>query len=210
MNATVDRRVARTHRLLAEALIELVLERGYDRVTVQNILDRADVGRSTFYAHFRDKQDLLLSCFDGLRADLRREIDTAAPDGELRDAGRPSLVLFAHAYQHRRVWQALCGRSGGTVVHGHLHELIRASLSTYLGTRPETARPVPPEAVAEFATSALLGLLTWWVGQDFPYPPSQMARTYGLLATPAIRAAVQAPGPHLADATPGRRGPRPT
>src|ERR1700754_1124415 len=70
-----DRRVRRTRRLLREALIALVAERGYERVTVQDVLDRADVGRSTFYAHFRDKEALFASCFDDLRADLRRHLD---------------------------------------------------------------------------------------------------------------------------------------
>src|SRR5689334_24059575 len=63
-----DRRVRRTRRLLREALLALVAEKGYDRVTVQDVLDRADVGRATFYAHFRDKDDLLVSGFDELRA----------------------------------------------------------------------------------------------------------------------------------------------
>ena len=61
---TEDRRIARTHRLLQEALISLMGERGYDILTVQDIIDRADVGRSTFYAHFKDKEDLLMASLD--------------------------------------------------------------------------------------------------------------------------------------------------
>src|SRR4051812_15011818 len=71
-----DRRVRRTRRNLTDALIGLILERGYEAITVQDILDRADIGRSTFYAHFRDKDALLLSCFDDLREDLCRDLDT--------------------------------------------------------------------------------------------------------------------------------------
>jgi len=68
--ATTDRRVRRTRQLLRDALMELTLERGYDRVTVQDILDKADVGRSTFYAHYRDKDDLLVSEFEALHPSL--------------------------------------------------------------------------------------------------------------------------------------------
>ena len=62
-----DRRVQRTRRTLREALIALILEKGYDQVTVQHIIDRADVGRSTFYAHFENKDKLLLSGFENVR-----------------------------------------------------------------------------------------------------------------------------------------------
>src|ERR1044071_6290760 len=65
-NNKIDRRAGRTERSLREALIALILEKRYDAITVQNIIDRADVGRSTFYAHYRDKEDLLLSDWEGL------------------------------------------------------------------------------------------------------------------------------------------------
>src|SRR5258707_301232 len=68
-NEPADRRVRRTRRALREALVALIVERGYEKVTVQDVLDRADIGRSTFYAHYRDKDDLFGSCFDDLRAE---------------------------------------------------------------------------------------------------------------------------------------------
>src|SRR6202012_5392571 len=58
---TMDRRVRRTRDLLHRALLDLIAEKGYPHITVQDILDRADVGRSTFYTHYRDKEDLLRS-----------------------------------------------------------------------------------------------------------------------------------------------------
>ena len=67
---TPDRRVQRTRKLLQDALIALVLEKGYEAVTIQDIIDRANVGRSTFYAHFLDKQHLFLSGFEQLRQEL--------------------------------------------------------------------------------------------------------------------------------------------
>src|SRR5262245_47433680 len=123
--AEPDRRVRRTRRTLHEALIALILEKGYERVTVQDILDRADVGRSTFYTHFRDKEALLLTSFDGVRDELRRELDAVGPGQPMADPARPAAALFAHAHRNRRVYQALCGRQGGTVVHQHLHRLLR-------------------------------------------------------------------------------------
>ena len=127
-----DRRVRRTRNGLAEAFLGLVIERGYDRLTVQDILDRADVGRSTFYTHFRDKESLLLSCFDSLRDELGRELDAMTPGATPTDRRRPTIVLFEHAYRNRRIYQALCGRNGGTVVQRHLHTLITRALRTHL------------------------------------------------------------------------------
>jgi AcrR family transcriptional regulator len=183
-----DRRVRKTRTSLIEAFLGLVVERGYEHVTVQDILDRADVGRSTFYAHFRDKEALLMSCFDGLRDGLSAEFDVRTP----------SIALFNHAYRHRPVYRALCGRAGGTLVQRHLHALIGIALRTHLEPHPaaagsslpaETMAETMAEAVSEFYTSALLGLLIWWVGQDFKGGPDAIARLYGALAEPGIAAA---------------------
>lgn len=191
MTQTADRRVRRTRKNLAEALVSLILERGYNRVTVQDILDRADVGRSTFYAHFRDKEALLLSCFDGLHDELARDLDEMTPGRMPDDPAQPSLAIFAHADRHRNVYQALCGRHGGQVVQRHMHDLIASLLTAHLA--PHLAAPaarVPAPVVVEHYASALLGVLTWWVRHDFPYPPAEMARMFGLLANPGVMTAI--------------------
>lgn len=194
--AVVDRRVRRTRRNLGEALIVLIVERGYDRVTVQDILDRADVGRSTFYAHFRDKDALLVSSFDELRDGLRRDMDALTP-GELPDdPAHPVSVVFQHAYDHRPIYRALCGRQGGNVVDGHLRSMFGALLGDHL--RPHLAAAgssLPAAIVAEFYASALIGVLTWWVNEDFPHPPREVAAAYGALAAPGIMAAIGAEVP---------------
>ena len=186
-----DRRVRRTRRILHEALISLVLEKGYGRITVQDILDRADVGRSTFYAHFRDKEALLVSSFDTMRQELQRDLDAMQP-GELpADPTSPARAIFDHAHRNRRVYRALCGKQGGTVVYRHLHALIGGMLREHL--RPHLAAAgsdLPVDVVAEFCTTALLGLLVWWVDQDFPYGPAKLARMYQRLAAPGVLAAL--------------------
>lgn len=197
--AEQDRRVRRTRRILHEALISLVLEKGYGRITVQDILDRADVGRSTFYAHYRDKEALLLASFDDVRDELRREIDRADP-GAPSDPAPPIAVVFEHAYRHRRVYRALCGRQGGEVVQRHLHrmidELLRAQLHRQLAV---SGSDLPVDVVAEFYTSAALGLLAWWIDQDFPQDPGWLTYAYQRLAAPGIRSALG--GTNLAGAT---------
>jgi AcrR family transcriptional regulator len=179
-----DRRVRRTRRILHEALISLILEKGYERTTVQDVLDRADVGRSTFYAHFRDKEALLVMSFDGLRDDLRRELDASAKTAATTpDPAAVVAAVFAHSYRHRDVYRALCGRQGGTLVYGHLHRLVGGLLSDQL--RPHlkaTGSDLPVDVAAEFYTSAALGLLTWSVDHDHPYRPAELAAMYRALA----------------------------
>ena len=87
MHATSeDRRVRRTRRRLRAALLELILAKGYDKVTIQDVLDRADVGRATFYAHFRDKDDLLVSGAVELRESLREQMAAFAADQDATPA----------------------------------------------------------------------------------------------------------------------------
>src|SRR3954447_6777522 len=172
--AAADRRVRRTRRLLQEALVALVADRGYARVTVQDILDRADVGRSTFYAHYRDKESLLTAAFEDLRADLRTDLPSLTAGGP-PNAGAPAGALFEHAYRHRAVYAALCGRQGGDIVYRHLRRFFRDLLREHL--RPHlaaTGSDLPVDVVAEFYTSAALGLLTWWVDHDFRHGPDHL------------------------------------
>lgn len=191
-----DRRVRRTRRLLAEAFVALVLESGYERITVQHILDRADVGRSTFYAHFRDKQALLEACFDDMREQLKTALDAMSPGADLDPVG-PAAVLFAHAYQHRPVYRALCGKQGGNLVQRHLHRLIGGMLREHLQPRLAAAgSPLPADVVAEFYTSATLGLLTWWVDHNFRQGPTRMAEMHHQLTAPGVIAALAGDTPN--------------
>ena len=160
----IDRRVRRTRRILGEALVELVLEKGYDSITVQDILDRADVGRSTFYAHYRDKDALFLANFDEMRERLLATVDKADP-------ATVAAAVFAHAHDNRRVYQAVCGKRGGMMVHRHLHKLITGLLGNGVA--------------AEFYAGALLGLLVWWIDHDFRPSASRLADMYRELATRA-------------------------
>src|SRR5258708_13229784 len=103
-----DRRSTRTQRLLGEAFVALLLEKRYDAITVQDILDRADVGRSTFYEHYWDKEDLLTSQAEWLIESLGSQFE-ASPIPHSPDASvwLPSLALFEHIYDHYPLYQPL-------------------------------------------------------------------------------------------------------
>lgn len=189
--AEQDRRVRRTRRTLHEALIALVLDKGYDRITVQDILDRADIGRSTFYAHYRDKEALLVASFDNIRDQLQREVETLSSAGRPIDPARPAELIFEHAHRNQRVYRALCGKRGGNVVYQHLHRMVGDLLLEHLRPHLSAAgSELPVDVVAEFCTSAALGLLTWWIDQDFTREPAWLATAYRKLALPGVLAAL--------------------
>lgn len=188
--AKTDRRVRRTHELLRRALFSLIQEQGYDRITVQDLLDRADIGRSTFYAHYRDKDDLLLSEFEDIRSALAAE-QTAAEQaaGATSQFLQPLLVVFRHVEGHRHLWQPLTRKGGAQVVtrimQDHVTDLVRAHLRSRFpglgGNQPQL------EAAVQFVASACIGLLVWWLDNDVPYSAEELYAIFRRLTTQGVR-----------------------
>jgi AcrR family transcriptional regulator len=124
MTARLDRRVLRTRRALRDALVALLHERAWDDIAVADVCARADVGRSTFYLHFGDKEELLVGGFGELAAAIRAAVAAEpVPPG----VGIPSSRrLVEHALENRRLFRALVGRRTGQVVVRHFRELVLA------------------------------------------------------------------------------------
>src|ERR1700722_29364 len=151
--AAPDRRVRRTRKLLHDAFLSLVIEKGYEKTTIQDILDLADVGRSTFYMHYQDKEALLTASFDEMRAQLERQLAEIPAAGPI-DVTPPATLLFEHAYRNQRVYRALCGHQGGALVQRYLRRLIGDLLRERL--QPHADTEVPADVAAAFYTSATL------------------------------------------------------
>ncbi|MCL7454893.1 MAG: TetR/AcrR family transcriptional regulator [Anaerolineae bacterium] len=186
----VDRRVQRTRQLLHDALIDLILEKGYDRTTVQDIIDRANVGRSTFYAHYLDKQDLLESGLARLREELGQNLagDDGAEGAEWMLL--PSLALFRHTGQQHHLFRAMIGGTGIDVVVKTIDEALTAHAQALLDQLiAERGQPcVPPRVMVTYLVGALMALLTWWLDNDMPYPPEQMDQTFRELTVSGVAA----------------------
>ena len=172
-----DRRVRRTKQRLGEALVSLIIEKGYDKTTVQDLIDRADVGRSTFYAHYETKDDLLIRWVDQLAAEM--ELDMAQ---QQTDAGwiMPSLALFRHLAEVHHVYKAMIGSRGINITTEMVHSSLLRHARSGLERRPEASAQttIPIEVRAEFLAGSLLALLTWWIDNDMPYPPERMDEIY--------------------------------
>lgn len=184
-----DRRVARTRRALSEALTGLVLEKRFDSITVQDVIGRADVGRSTFYAHFRDKEDLFLSAWRGL-------LDWFVSRIEWEKAGEGCFVpvreLFHHAQEFQPFYMALA-RSRKTdflfkTGLAYLTGGIGRALTSFLADKPEPSIPVA--IMSHYLAGETLGLLRWWLEHGRPYPPERMDEIFHGLVTPGFRSAL--------------------
>src|SRR5260370_29833079 len=112
MEGEIDRRVARAGRTLHEALIRLIKRKGYAALTVQEIIDEADIGRATFYAHYHGKEDLLRGGFERLRSELKAARRTARQGSEQDPPLSFSLAMFEHACPYRDHYRSMLGWRG--------------------------------------------------------------------------------------------------
>ena len=183
---TPDRRIQRTRQLLLDSLIKLILEKGYEPITVQDILDRANVGRSTFYSHFQDKEDLLLSGFENLRDMFEGFITQSSPE---TSGWNFSLALFKHAEENRPTFKALFGKRAGTIILSHLEKAMSAVLKEHFQNAFRKRKQlVPMDIFVEYMVSVFLGLLTWWLDNDISQPAEEMNEYYRKLTEPTIQA----------------------
>lgn len=180
-----DRRARKTRRLLSDALIQLILEKRYDSITIQDVIDRADVGRSTFYAHFRDKDDLFLSGWEQL-------LDAFVAHIRWSEAGSSLFIpvegLFAHIKDFHRFYLALVKSRKTDLIFKtgleYMSKAIEDSLAAFL---EEQAPPsTPPPVIASYIAAEVFGLLRWWVDHNMPYSPRRMSQMFHHLVVPGL------------------------
>lgn len=178
---TTDRRVQRTRQLLQKALSELILDKGYEKVTVQDVIDRANVGRSTFYAHFEDKEQLLLSGFEPLRAQFEEFLSGTTFDNESPWA--LSLTMF----------QQVQKQQGGYITLTHVQKFLYGYLLDHLKQQlPKRNKNIPPELLAHYVASSFIALMTWWIDNNYPRSAEQMNEYFRQLVEPGTTAIMHA------------------
>lgn len=188
-----DRRVRRTRELLQKALLELMSERGYDAITIQEIVDRANVGRTTFYLHFNSKDELLISCHDIIVAEFhvgplwplsREELLSPQPP--------PGMVSAYRHFQDARLllYPIFQGKDGTLILRRirdwsaeEIEESLRAAFA-------DADSAIPFNLLAGYLAGAQIALLQWWLEKRLPYTPEDLAQTFHRLQRAAICAAL--------------------
>jgi AcrR family transcriptional regulator len=186
----IDRRIPRTRAMLQHALTSLILRKGYEAITIQDICDEANVGRSTFYAHYRSKDDLKRSGFEHLRKQLvDRQRDAQATPGDGRDRSLGfSLTMFEHARDHIDLYRALVGGRGGTVSLGQIRQILSDLVLNELAKTSDkkSANAIPRELAVQYVVGAFMAVMTWWLDGGAKLPPERIDAMFRRLATEGI------------------------
>lgn len=187
----IDRRVPRTKKMLQQGLCTLLRTKRYESITIDDICAAANVGRSTFYAHYKSKDDLKRSGLaESLHTDLAaRRAAVRGNAGDVRDSYFDfTLSVFEHARDHLDHYRKLVGGRGGTValtkVRQMVTDLVRDELaSTQSRHSTET---IPVEVVLHYIVGAYMALLTWWLDSGAKLPPQRIDAMFRRLALRGI------------------------
>lgn len=171
-----DRRIQRTRHLLREALMSLILEKGYDSITVQDITERANVGRATFYLHFTDKDDLLFSGMRDIYDKLVQLYKSQTPEEVI---SRSLHADFQHIAQYQDFYREMFSERGSLVFLVRTRKfLAQAILETFiepLVAHFQLTPALPVELIAEYAAGAQFATIAWWLEQQPDLPPESIS-----------------------------------
>lgn len=188
---TIDRRVSRTRTMLQHAFRTLLRKKRYESITIHDICAAANVGRSTFYSHFRSKDDLKRSGVqEGLRSALTQRHSVARSNvaHPLEMSWDFSLSVFEHARDHADHYRTLAGGRGGAIALSKVRQmvtgLVRDELASTGARRPPEA--IPREVVVQYIVGAYMALLTWWLDGGAKLPPERIDAMFRTLTTRGV------------------------
>lgn len=169
----IDRRVLRSRERLGDAMIELIQEKPFDEITVQEVLDRAGIGRTTFYSHYSDKDDLFLSDVDEF---LEGAAAMLTHSGDSSHRVAPVHEFFRHIAEARNLYDALVasGRINDfmELARGHFARGIERRLAD--SERAREIEAASRSALAHALAGAMLSLMSWWIDHGMTEPPCEM------------------------------------
>lgn len=181
MKSNSDLRIRRTRKLIWEALLKLMAEKGFSSITVNEICELAMVHRTTFYKHYEDKYDLLRQGIMGLFDEFTNDTIPATKDNILAysfDTPPTQITrLFSHAAENRNTYKTLLFSDGNNIYR----EIAAKYIARFIFNRAtditkETHQAqIPLEIVSQFTAGATVNLLQWWLEKGRPFTPEQMA-----------------------------------
>jgi AcrR family transcriptional regulator len=185
-----DRRIQKTQNLLRGALVSLIAEKPYGSIVVKEILDRANVGRATFYTPFRDKDDLLVSGIYDMLGPV--PAPTRIP-GKGRDRILWfSLPVFEHHHRHAHAWGDRIGARGRAILHEHLRRVLTTIIADMMERDfrigRQSAPQIPPEVVSAYVASTFVLVLNWWLDKKMRLAPKEINDVFRRLTLPTLAA----------------------
>lgn len=179
MSKKIDPRIIRTRQLLRSALLSLIPQKGYDDITVQDITEYATLNRSTFYLHYNDKDHLMQTMIEDVFTELE-DIPRQKPQQEtnVRYIERIYTHLFQHVYKHKEFYKVMFQERSVARFTQQIHGHIEALGLKWMAVRKWEQVQIPPELFISFIGSGFMGMIRWWISNDFPYPPDYMAQQF--------------------------------
>jgi AcrR family transcriptional regulator len=198
-----DRRIQRTRQALRGALQELIKEKGYDTISVEEITQRADLGRATFYLHYKDKEDLLIDEFAELANERVRTLSEIPfsvwlpnienPDQPVENKPSPPfLMVFQHISDHAELYRILLKSEKSDRILERIRKIISQSIAEFMQTKIKNDPipilfEVPIDLLAAYFSGALLSCVDWWLGEGQAYSTEEMTRMFQRLFFPGAR-----------------------
>lgn len=188
-----DRRVQRTRELLQQALIALIRERGYDAVTIQDIAERANVGRTTFYLHYTSKDDLFLHCHDAILNQFQLNPSTHLSRETLLSPEAPAgmTMAYRHLTEARALLAPILQGKDSLLILRRIRDRSAEEIEAHLRDAfPEAESSIPFDLLASYLAGAQIALVQWWLEKRQPHPPELLAQGFHRLQRAAIRDAL--------------------
>ena len=186
-----DRRLRKTRQGLRQALLTLLKEKRYEDISVQDIIERADVARSTFYAHYLDKDDLLTGQNGIFAESLGHEI--AEHSEHERSGSFSSLSWFQHIQAQGDILKVIAKDPAMDIAMKTLRKLIHQNVLDGLQAHHQLGgkAQVPISLLADYLTDTLMSMVKWWYQNDMTYSPQQMDALFKQLVMPGALAAMR-------------------
>lgn len=190
-----DRRAVRTRRWLRSAFLELVLQKPYEAITIQDITDRADTARVTFYRHYKDKEELLLDCLEGLYCELSQHLEEMSIE-RASDPNEPVPILMLYQYldANFQLYRTLLTGPVAALVNRRLRQYIaQAVVATIAKNAMPESLVVPTDVLANQLAASFMGMIVWWLENDRPYPMDYLAKVSHWYALMGVTGALNLP-----------------
>ncbi|MEP6986794.1 MAG: TetR/AcrR family transcriptional regulator [Chloroflexota bacterium] len=188
---TDNLRVRRTRKIIQEALINLTVEKGYNRISVQNIVDRAGINRSTFYRHYLDKDDLLSKYMDDVTGVIFQNDEIDEEDQE----GIPSglIKLLNHIQTFSEFYRIMLSTDGHPLVSERLRQKVENRFRIHVTeiTKTQCKKGSVIELQLRSMSAAGIGAILWWVENKMPCTAEELAVWIGQLSAAAVGQAMQ-------------------
>jgi AcrR family transcriptional regulator len=200
MKRNTDRRKRRTRKLLQSSILQLVLEKKYEQIMIEDITENVNLGRTTFYLHYKDKDELLYESLAKMWDDLFHTIYSDENPQKWRDEDiDPRRIVFEHAAENAKLYRSLFRGEFGGIVFGHFRKRLTeifVKVTENWQNVLELAPKVPNTVTTNYITGAFIGLLSWWLESEMPYPPDEIFDLYNQITVRGVSWAIgHSPGP---------------